>query len=593
MTGNPVAGADTLDGIFAARVRLTPGFLACRHYDEAHRNWRDYTWEHLDHQVARWQEALEREGLKPGDRVAIMLRNCPEWVIFDQAALGLGLIVVPLYTQDRADNIAYILDNAECRLLLVEGRGQWDALKDVIGGIRSLTRVVVLVPVPGADAGLVATADEWLPPHGTATRHVVDSSGALATIVYTSGTTGRPKGVMLSHRNIVSNVEACLGVLRPNASDMYLSFLPLSHMFERTCGYYLGVMTGAPTAYARSVHQLGDDLQTIRPTLLVSVPRIYEKVLSTIRAKLADGPRVVQVLFDLAVSIGYARFQWQQGQRGWDPRILLWPVLRRLVAGKVLGRLGGRIRAAISGGAALHGAVSRVFIGLGLPLVQGYGMTELSPVACANRPRDNVPESVGAALPGVEVRLGADGGLQVKGPNVMLGYWRNDAATAAILDSEGWLSTGDMGRIDETGRVSITGRLKEIIVMSNGEKVPPLDMESAILRDPLFEQVMLLGEGKPYLTAMAVLQIEEWKRFASMQKLDPGQLQGKVVERAVLSRISAQIRSFPGYAQVRRVYLTIDPWTINNGLMTPTLKLRRAKVMERFNAEIDAMYQGR
>jgi long-chain acyl-CoA synthetase len=353
-------------------------------------------------------------------------------------------------------------------------------------------------------------------------------------------------------------------------------------------------MAGATTAYARSIQQLGEDLQTVRPTILVSVPRIYERVWTAIRTKLEDGPPKRRRLFMKAVDIGYARFEHAQGRGPWKASFLLWPVLEKLVASKVLARLGGRLRAALSGGAALSPEISRVFIGLGLPVVQGYGLTETAPVACANRPHDNVPASVGAPIPGVEVKLGAQDALLIKGPNVMLGYWNNPEATRQIISADGWLNSGDTARIDAQGHVFITGRLKEIIVMSNGEKIPPSDVENAILRDRLFEQVMLLGEGKPFLTLIGVLNRDAWVREAAQLGLPEPDvaLQSQAAQALVLKRISGELREFPGYAQVRRAVLSLEPWSIENGLLTPTLKLKRAKVIEKFNAEIDRMYEG-
>jgi long-chain acyl-CoA synthetase len=592
----PLESARTIDGLFRERARRMPDLTACRYFNEQHGNWRDYTWGQIDHQVARWQAALEKDGLKPGDRVAVMLRNSPEWVIFDQAALGLGLVVVPLYTQDRPDNVAYIVNDAGCKVLLFERLEQWHSLKEVRGQLSGLTRLLAVDAIAGAtDEPRLKWIGEWLPDEGGETRHVPGDAHALATIVYTSGTTGRPKGVMLSHNNILSNVEACLSVLTPRPDDIFLSFLPLSHTFERTCGYYLAVMTGSTTAYSRSIPQLGEDLQTIRPTLLISVPRIYERVYGTIRARLAEGPAFRRKLFDLAIEVGCARFEHAQGRGPWAPSFLLWPVLDALVAKKIRARLGGRLRAAISGGAALPPEISRVFIGLGITVLQGYGLTETSPVSCANRPDDNLPASVGKAVPKVEVKIGPNNALLIKGPNIMLGYWNNDAATRQMIQPDGWLNSGDTARIDEQGHVFITGRLKEIIVLSNGEKVPPLDMEAAILRDPLFEQVMLLGEGKPYLSIMAVLNAEQWKKLCDEQRLDSAAadlVNSGEVEKIVLGRIAMRLREFPGYAQVRRAGLTLDPWTVENGLLTPTMKLKRARVMEKFNAEIDRMYSG-
>jgi len=344
----PVETAVTLDGLFRERVKRTPDSVAYRVYNENQNAWRDLTWAEVDHQVARWQAALEKDGVKAGDRVAVMLRNCPEWVIYDQAALGLGLVVVPLYTQDRPENVAYIIHDSGSKVLLIEGAEQWQALSEVKGQLGSLVRILTLHPVPNAGEPRLRSLGEWLPDQGGATRHVPRDPHALATIVYTSGTTGRPKGVMLSHHNMLSNAAACCDVLIAGHDDLFLSFLPLSHTFERTCGYYLTVMTGSTTAYARSVLVLADDLQKMRPTILVSVPRIYERVYGRIRAALDEGLPLKKKLFQLAVEIGYARFEHAQGRGPWKPSFLLWPILNTLVAKKILARLGGRMRAALS-----------------------------------------------------------------------------------------------------------------------------------------------------------------------------------------------------------------------------------------------------
>ncbi|MBI4190839.1 MAG: long-chain fatty acid--CoA ligase [Betaproteobacteria bacterium] len=587
--------AVTLDGLFRERVKRTPETVAYRDFNPQHANWRDYTWAQINHQVARWQAALERDGLKAGDRVAVMLRNSPEWVIFDQAALGLGLIMVPLYTQDRPDNVAYILNDSGCKVLLFGTLEQWKTFSDVRNQLGGLVRILTVESMPGpGDDPRLKSIDRWLPENGGETRHVPRDPAALATIVYTSGTTGRPKGVMLSHRNILTNAAACLQVVPVKSGDVLLSFLPLSHTFERTCGYYLTIMTGSTTAYARSVQQLAEDLQTIRPTMLISVPRIYERVYAAIKAKLDDGPPLRKKLFQLAVDVGWARFEHEQGRSGWTPGLLLWPVLKALVASKIMARLGGKLRTAFAGGAALSPDVSRVFIGLGLPVIQGYGLTETSPVACANRPGDNLPASVGKTVPGVEVKIGDKDALLIKGPNIMLGYWNNQEATRAMIGADGWLNSGDTARIDEQGHVFITGRLKEVIVMSNGEKIPPVDIEAAIMRDSLFEQVMLIGEGKPYLSVMTVLNQDHWKKFAAEhnQPADAGSVRSPEIEKALLARVAAQMKQFPGYAQVRRITATIEPWTVENGLLTPTMKLRRSRVMEKFQAELDQMYEG-
>ncbi|WP_258364379.1 long-chain fatty acid--CoA ligase [Nitrosomonas sp. Nm84] len=595
-----VEQAKTLDGLFAERVQRSAQKVAYRYYNSICEEWGSYTWEQMNQLVARWQVALAKESLVPGDRVAVMMRNCPEWIAFEQAALGLGLIVIPLYTDDRVENAAYVIDDAGVRLLLLEHADQWQEFVAIRDQVEGLQRVVLLKPFEQSDINLrddvVVSAGDWLPPHHAGdVKHVNSDPHSLATIVYTSGTSGRPKGVMLSHHNILSNAYACLQAMPVSSEDLLLSFLPLSHTFERTCGYYAPMMCGAVIAYARSIPQLQEDLRTIRPTLLISVPRIYERVYAGIHAKLAEGSGFARWLFNFAVEVGYSRFECQQ-RRGYQKLShILWPLLERLVARKVMGKLGGRLRFVMSGGAALSAEVSRIFIGLGLPIIQGYGMTESSPVACANRLDDNVPASVGLPIPGVEVKLGENDALLVRGPNVMLGYWNNPEATKAAISPEGWLNSGDIASIDAQGHVTITGRLKEIIVLSTGEKVPPADMEAAILRDPLFEQVMLIGEARPYLSVLAVLNPARQQEFVAHYGVDdnPANDQHRQkIEEILLEKITRHTSEFPGYAKIRRAAVSQEPWSVENGLLTPTLKLKRTKVMEKHQAEIDRLYAG-
>ena len=355
------------------------------------------------------------------------------------------------------------------------------------------------------------------------------------------------------------------------------------------------MMAGGTVAYARSIPLLADDLQIIRPTILISVPRIYERIYNALHAKLEESSALKRWLFISAVKTGWARFEYQQGRRAWSPKLLLWPLFKKLVASKVMDRLGGRMRLSVSGGAALPPKVSELFLALGLPIIQGYGMTETSPVVSVNLVHDNHPITVGPSLPGIEVRIGAQNALLVRGPSNMLGYWNNPEATAAVVDKDGWLNTGDTASIDSHGCVTITGRLKEIIVMSNGEKLPPGDMEAAILRDPLFEQVVLYGEGHSYLIALIVLNPEQWQILARQVGVRADQkesLYDPRVEELVLHRIAEQIKEFPGYAKVRRVSLSLDPWSVENGLQTPTLKLKRTRVFEHYHKEIAHLYEG-
>ncbi len=353
------------------------------------------------------------------------------------------------------------------------------------------------------------------------------------------------------------------------------------------------MMGGALVAYARSIPLLGEDLQTIRPTLLISVPRIYERVFAKIQEGLTAKPAVARKLFNLAVNIGWRRFLYQQGRGNWSPSLLLWPLLDKLVASKIASRLGGRLRTAVSGGAPLPPEVARTFLALGIPLLQGYGLTETSPVLAVSLVDDNIPESVGKALPSVKLAIGEGGELLAKGPTVMLGFWNNPKETAKVIDQDGWLHTGDIAEIDNEGHVYITGRIKDIIILSNGENVSPADMELAISMDALVEQVMIIGGGHPYLCALIVPDAEHWKNLAEGFGLDPDDAdsyKNEAVLDRITKRISRLLHQFPGYAQVRQVVLLKEPWTVENGFLTPTLKIKRKQVMKHCCNNIDQFY---
>jgi long-chain acyl-CoA synthetase len=627
--------AGTLAGLFRRRVTQTPTTIAYRQYE--HGAWRDYRWEDVAREVLRWQYGLTEEGLQPGERVALGLPNSVDWVCFDQAAIGLGLVTVPLYITDSPGNLVHILNDSGARLLVLDTVAQWAALQPSGAALPSLRRVLyrhlTLKPtqsqnaVPSPDRGPIPNANprssanaavdagleegsiagderlrslaDWLPeateiPEDQVLAQTETSPDALATLVYTSGTTGPPKGVMLTHRNILSNAEAIQVRVPAWTSDCFLSFLPLAHAFERTVGYYLPMMAGASVAYARSIEQLREDLVQIRPTALLAVPRVFDKVYLAIQAKL--GKRgLKRLLFDKTVALGWHRFEADQGRLvppGFVDR-LLWRVLRRIVARPVLERFGGRMRVAVSGGAPLSRTVARLFVGLDLPLTEGYGLTEAAPVVSNTAPEAFIPGWVGKPLPGVELRLGAQQELYVRGPNVCLGYWQQPEATAKAIDAEGWLHTGDVAEIRE-GYIGIRGRLKEILVTSTGEKVPPTDMETALTMDPLMDKAMVVGEGRPYLAAVLVLSREPWEQLASALGLDakdPACLTDPRALAAIQGRVDARLARFPGYAQVRALHLTLDPWTIESGYLTPTMKLKRPALQSHFAMAIDHLYQ--
>jgi long-chain acyl-CoA synthetase len=588
--------AVTLGGLFRERVLRSADKVGYRFYDSETETWDQLTWSQMADAAARWQDALVAEGLAAGDRVAVMMRNCCEWVMFDQAALALGLVTVPIYADDRGGNVAYILRDSGSRVLVIGSQEEWERIEPVLNEMPDVQRIVCVKPdgISITD-GRVRGLSEWLPEEAGPLLSSDALSNDLASIVYTSGTTGFPKGVMLSHMNMLSNAEAAALKVDLGESDTTLSFLPLSHTLERTVGYYFTIMVGGTTAYARSTALLAEDLQIIRPEALVSVPRIYERVYAKVMAGLEEKGDSAKRLFDLAVDVGWKRFLYRQGRASWSISLLLWPLLERLVARKITRRLGGRLRVAVSGGAALIPDVSRVFIGLGVPILQGYGLTESSPIISCNTPDNNVPESVGRAVDGVEVMIGDNEELLARGPNIMLGYWNNQEASGRVVDDEGWLHSGDKARIDEHGNIYITGRIKEIIVLSNGEKVSPSDMEMAITMDPLIEQVMVVGEQKPYLSAICILDPDYWEEFASSLGVDtdhPRMLEHPKVENAVLARIAEQVKMFPGYARIVRIHLSLEPWSVENGLMTPTMKLKRAKVMEKLAEPVAKLYEG-
>ena len=586
--------AVSLPGLFYERVQRTPDNVAYRYFNKSASSWLDLSWQQTAQQIARWKTALLNEGLAKGDRVALMLPNCPHWVIFEQAAMAAGLVVVPLYTNDRADNTAYIVQDADVKILLFETGEQWQALKNAITKFEGVKRFISLDKVQDPSEPRLSYSEDWLPAFGEQlTKPNVDSD-TLATIVYTSGTTGRPKGVMLSHMNILSNAHASCLCDTFYTTDQFLSFLPLSHMFERTAGYCMAMVAGSTINYARSIEQLAEDLQTIHPTVLVTVPRIFERVYNKIHTQLAAKSPIAQKLFAAAVDVGWHRFLLRQQKAAWHPKLLLWPLLNLLVARKIMAKLGGNMRLAVSGGAPLTLNIAKTFIGLGLEISQGYGMTELSPVVSTNRLDDNDPASVGPTLSGISIKLGTHDELLVKGPNVMLGYWGNEDATKDIIDNDGWLHTGDIAHI-ENEHIYITGRIKEIIVLANGEKVPPTDIEMAIATDTLFEQTMVVGEGKPFLSAIAVLNFEQWHVLAQEVGVSTDiseSLNCERVHEKVIERISAKIHDFPGYAKIVRVYNTLEPWTIEEGLITPKMSLKRDRLLKKYAQQLDEIYSG-
>lgn len=551
-----LTGARTLGNLAALLKELDPAReLYCQYNAD---RWQGYCAADVSALAAQWQTSFRANGFQPGDRIALCLRNSVHWVAIDQAALGLGLVIVPLYADDNADNIAWCLRDSEARLLVIESDR---ILKGLQAGGHQLPLTVTLKDEAKAPA---ITAQTWLaaPSDEFEVRQL--DAHALASIVYTSGTSGRPKGVQLTHANILSNIAGVLARVRFTSDDHFLSLLPLSHMFERTCGYYVPLAGAAKVSFSRGVTRLADDLASQRPTIMIAVPRVYERFVARVEEALKKSA-AKRALFKLAVDSGS---RIVGGKASLFDRIA-YPRLKALVAKPIMDKLGGRLTLTVVGGAKLEARIARILVGLGLDVVHGYGMTEASPVISATDQDGDDLESVGRLFPNFEGKLNGDGALLVRGPSVMSGYWRNPEASQAVLSLDGWLNTGDLAEI-RAGRVYIRGRLKDIMVLSNGEKFPPQDVENAILGDPVFEQIMLVGEGQSFVSLLAVTRERD--------------------EKKLVAAANARLKEFPRYVRVRRVVPLDEAWTIDNGLLTPTLKVKRPAVLQRFKMAIDAIY---
>lgn len=595
----------TLCEFVPLRARQIPQTVALRQYDRKEKAWKDVTYASLDKQITAWRRALEALHLERGARVAILLNNSVDAVLADQAVLANGLIPVPLHAIDTPGSSAFILIDSQSSALITNRADRWGLIEKTNVPMPDLKHVILT-----EETGInekdehrqILSKDIWLA-SGKDIQELPEGpkSEDLAAIVYTSGTTGRPKGVMLTHHNVVENVIATLIHIAPAPKPGYifLSFLPLSHTFERTAGYYLALGMGCTITYNRSIMLLAEDLRTVKPDVLISVPRIYEKIYARINEQLGKKPAIARWLFNCAVNVGWRKFcaenklpvpksPWQFADS------FTGPILKKLVADKVLEQFGGNLKVAIAGGAALNGKVARVFGGLGLAPIQGYGMTEASPIIAGNSLTLNQPDTVGKLFPNLQMRLAPETHeIQIRGSSIMKGYWKRPEDTARVLDSEGWLSTGDVGEINETGLLRIKGRIKEIIVTSTGEKIPPVDLELALETDPLFSQAYVVGENKPFISAVTVLNPEEWKKLAAELKVSASEASLKLtsVRTAILKRVKAAAADFPHYALPRKVLLTLKPWTIENGLLTPTLKLKRTPLAKFFKKEIDEIYE--
>ncbi len=563
------------------------------------------TFAQLSQAVDEVAAGLAEEGVKPGMRIGIYSYNRPEWVIADLAAIKLGAVVVPIYHTLPLDTVHYIINDAEVSHLFVENPELFNPLLPFLEQLKSLKVVITFFEQETkTSAGKKILSLTALRAHGaSALKEKPELANPyqakpddLLTICYTSGTTGEPKGAMLSHKNILSNVFAAIERFNVTENDLLVSFLPLCHMFERTCGYYTILLAGAAIAYAESLQTIRDDVALVKPTILIVVPRVLEKVYNAVQEKVLTGPAVQRRLM-IATIRSANRYALLKSTKRKIPFTLALKkkILDLLVVRKLRKLGGGRIRLIVSGGAPLERKLARTIRNLGFNLLEGYGLTETSPVVCAAVPGEERVGTVGKPFPNVEVRIGANDEILVRGPNVMLGYYKKPEETALAIDADGWFHTGDQGRFDAQGNLIITGRIKEIIVNAYGKNIPPVPIEHALLCSKFIDQVTVIGDRRPYLVALIVparLTLEDYARenkipYQSYQEL----LENPQVIKLFREEIDRCLLPFAPYEQVRKFRLIPEPFTVENGLLTPTLKVRRKEIDRVFANLIEAMYQ--
>ena len=549
------------------------------------------SWTRWAEQVKRTALGLYGLGVRPGDRVAILSENRPEWTYADLGILSLGAAGVPLYPTSSPAEINYILENAGVEILFAAGFTQQEKIQNLLARNAKLRRVIVFDPVPFRDDKLVPF--EFLLEKGRREglnnpdlylrQAAAVRPSDLATIIYTSGTTGPPKGVMLSHRNFIENCRGAAEPIKISESDLSLSFLPLSHVFERVAGYYFMIFQGATIAYAESMQTVGDDIRLVRPTLAAAVPRFYEKTVARIYEQVETAGPLAKKLFLWAVRTGRKR-----GLRRF--------LADRLVWRKIRARLGGRLRFFISGGAPLPRELGEFFYAAGILILEGYGLTETSPVISVNSEKSFCFGTVGRPLPNAEVKIAEDGEILTRGPCVMLGYYQNEAATAEVM-KDGWFHTGDIGAFDAGGFLKITDRKKDIIVTSGGKNISPQNIENLILGDKLFSQAVVLGDRRHYLVALLAPDRAEVERYARQAGLDglawEEILSHPRVYQWAEERLRERTKELAAYEQIKYFAFLPKELSQENGELTPTLKIRRKVVMEKYRDTIERLYQKR
>ncbi len=574
----------------------------CLRYREGDR-YLPISWGDLAGRVAAVAAGLAAHGVRPGDRVALLSENRPEWALADLAILSAGAVTVPLYPNATVEQARFILGHAEASLCICSTGEQLAKVAELFDDLPALTRAVCF-DLPD-DAPPFARPLAWLedPLHHQHLPDVERCAAAAgrgpddaASIIYTSGTTGEPKGVVLTHRNFLANVEAGLAAIPVFDTDVCLSFLPLSHVLERTVGFFLMLYAGATIAYARSVYTVGEDLVVARPTIMVSVPRLYEKIYARIWEAVQQSNPVRRAIFAGGMQVAHRVLDMHLTHTPLPRHLeVSYRIVEHLVMEKLRERVGGRLRLAISGGAPLNPTIGRFFNAAGIPVLEGYGLTEASPVIAVNRLEDNRIGTVGPPLPGVEVRIAEDGEIFTRSPAVMQGYYKNPEATAAVVDGEGWLATGDIGHLDEAGALVITDRKKDLIVTSGGKNIAPQEIEGRLALDRFIEQAVVYGDGHNYLTALIVPEMEQLRSYVKLKGLEVEGDEAICRHPRILDllrrRIDQQLADLARYQQVKRFAVRSELLSIDAGELTPTLKVRRAIVYDRYRDLFEGLYE--
>ncbi|HEY6394248.1 MAG TPA: long-chain fatty acid--CoA ligase, partial [Candidatus Binataceae bacterium] len=565
--------------------------------DKRDKAWHDHSWNSISAAAGRLRAGLIKLGVKPGDRIAILSDNSPQWVIVDQAVLGLGAIVVPLYTTSGVEETRHVISDSRAKIVAANGAELLKKVLDLSASIREVACLIALHPGAEPQAASngtppVMTLDSVSPEAPAAA--IEGSREDLATFIYTSGTTGPSKGVMLSHGNILSNCADALAALDLNETDMTLSFLPVAHSFERTAGYYTVMMGGGTIAYAEGLGQIAANLLEIHPTIVLTVPRLLEVIYSRVMRTIETAPALRRFLFNQAVAVGKSAAEYRtQGEPVPAELAIAMAIFRRLVFARIRALFGGRLRYLISGGAPLPKEIFRFLAAAEVPIVEGYGLTEAAPIVSVNLHGKTRIGTVGRALARVQVETAPDGELLVRGPNVMKGYYGREAETREAIDSDGWLHTGDMASIDPEGYITITDRKKEIIVLSGGKNISPANLEMKLTADSYVAQACVIGDGRKHLVAILVPDFEYLADF-----LQQNQMAGKPPEEIVRSPalrelFHKKIREFnkplSDVEAITAFTLIGQPFSQENGELTPTLKLRRKVVQEHYREQIETM----